>query len=80
VRLVGFIVNKGHAICLLSLFVILTYLFGPERDEVTGEWRRLHKEELYGLSSLNIIWVIKSERISCGVGGIHMARMEERCT
>jgi hypothetical protein len=37
-------------------------LYGPKRDEVTGEWRRVHKEELCGLySSLNIIRVIKSK-------------------
>jgi hypothetical protein len=31
-------------------------IFGPKRDEVTGEWRRLHKKELYALySSPNII-------------------------
>jgi hypothetical protein len=36
-------------------------IFRPKRDEVTGEWRRLHNEELYGLySSPNIIRAIKS--------------------
>jgi hypothetical protein len=35
-------------------------MFGPERDEVTGEWRKLHSEELRVLySSLNIIRQIK---------------------
>ena len=35
-------------------------IFGPKRDEVTGEWRRLHNEELYALySSPDIIPVIK---------------------
>jgi hypothetical protein len=35
-------------------------IFGPKRDEVTGEWKRLHKKELYVLySSPNIIRVIK---------------------
>jgi hypothetical protein len=28
---------------------VLRKIFGPKRDEVTGEWRRLHKEELYDL-------------------------------
>jgi hypothetical protein len=41
----------------------LRRIFGPKRDEVTGEWRRLHNEELYDLySSPNIIRVIKSNR------------------
>jgi len=38
-------------------------IFGPRRDEVTGEWRRLHNEELNDFySSPNIVWVIKSRR------------------
>jgi hypothetical protein len=40
---------------------VLRRIFGPKRDEVTGEWRRLHKEEFNDLySSPNIIRVIKS--------------------
>jgi len=49
-------------------------VFGPKRDEVTGEWRRLHNEELYDLyCTPNIVQVIKSRR---WVG--HVARMGER--
>jgi hypothetical protein len=43
---------------------VLRRIFGPKRDEVTGEWRRLHNKELYALySSSNIIWVIISRRL-----------------
>jgi hypothetical protein len=43
---------------------VLRRIFGPKRDVVTGEWRRLHKEELNDLySSPNIIRVIKSRRM-----------------
>jgi hypothetical protein len=50
-------------------------IFGPKRDEVTGEWRKLHNEEFHNLySSPNIIRQIKSRRMRC-VG--HVARMGE---
>ena len=40
--------------------MVLRRIFGPRRDEVMGEWRRLHNEELNGLySSPNIVRVIK---------------------
>jgi hypothetical protein len=40
---------------------VLRRIFGPKRDEVTGEWRKLHNEELHNLYfSPNIIQVIKS--------------------
>jgi hypothetical protein len=43
---------------------VLRRIFGPKRDEVTGEWSRLHKEELNDLySSPTIIRVIKSRRM-----------------
>jgi hypothetical protein len=37
--------------CRLRVFEnkVLRRIFGPKRDEVTGEWRRLHNKELYGL-------------------------------
>jgi hypothetical protein len=55
---------------------VLRRIFGPNRDEVTGEWRRIHNMELYALySSSYIIWVIKSRRL--GWAG-HVARMGER--
>jgi len=45
--------------------MVLRRIFGPRRDEVTGEWRRLHNEELNDLySSPNIMRVIKSRRMS----------------
>jgi hypothetical protein len=64
--------------CRLRVFEnkMLRRIFGLKRDEVTGEWRRLHNKELYALySSPNIIWVIKS-RILRWAG--HVAHMGER--
>jgi len=44
--------------------MVLRRIFGPKRDEVTGEWRRLHNEELNDLYfSPNVVWVIKSRRM-----------------
>ena len=55
---------------------MLTRSFGPKRDEVTEEWRKLHNEELNDLyCSPNIVRVMKSRRIRW-VG--HVARMGER--
>jgi len=43
---------------------VLRRVFGPKRDEVTGEWRKLHNEELRDLYSLpNIVRVVKSRRM-----------------
>ena len=54
---------------------VLMRIFGLRRDEGTGEWRRLHKEELNDLhSSPNIVRVIKSRRM---IWAGHVARMGE---
>ena len=43
---------------------VLRRIFGPKRDEVTGEWRKLHNEELNDLyCSPNIVRVLKSRRM-----------------
>jgi hypothetical protein len=43
---------------------LLRRIFGPKRDEVTGDWRKLHNEELHKLYSWpNIIRMIKSRRM-----------------
>ena len=42
---------------------VLRRLFGPKRNEVTGEWRKLHKEELSDLYLPNIVRVVKSRRM-----------------
>jgi hypothetical protein len=52
---------------------VLRRIFGPKRDEVTGEWRKLHNEELHDLySSPSIIRIIKSKRMRWAG---HVARM-----
>jgi hypothetical protein len=54
---------------------MLRRIFGPKRDEVMGEWRKLHNEELNGLYSLpNIVRLIKSRRLRWAG---HVARMGE---
>jgi hypothetical protein len=56
---------------------VLRRIFGRKRDEVTGEWRKLHSEELHDLySSPDIIRQIKPRRM--GWTG-HVARMGEEC-
>jgi len=54
---------------------VLRRVFGPKRDQVTGEWRKLHNEELNDLYSLpNIVRVVKSRRMRWAG---RVARMEE---
>jgi hypothetical protein len=55
---------------------VLRSVFGPKRDEVTGEWRKLHNEELNDLyCSPNIFRIIKSRRVRWAG---HVARMGEK--
>jgi hypothetical protein len=54
---------------------VLRRVFGPTRDEVTWEWRKLHNQELSDLYSLpNIVLVVKSRRMKWAG---HVARMGE---
>jgi hypothetical protein len=53
----------------------LRRIFGPNREEVTGEWRKLHHEEIHDLySSPSIIRIIKARRMRWAG---HIARMGE---
>jgi hypothetical protein len=64
--------------CRLRFFEnrVLRRIFGPKRDEVTVEWRRLHNKELCALySSPNIIRVIKTRKLRWAG---HVARIGER--
>jgi hypothetical protein len=54
---------------------MLRRIFGPRRDEVTGDWRKLHNDELHNLySSPNIIRTLKLKRVRWAG---HVARMGE---
>ena len=56
---------------------VLRRIFGTKRDEVTGEWRKLHNEELYDLyCSPKIVRVIKSRRIRWARNVARMGRGE----
>jgi len=64
--------------CRLRVFEnrVLRGIFVAKRDEVTGEGRKLHNEELSDLYSLpNIVWVVKSRKMRWAG---HVARMRER--
>jgi hypothetical protein len=55
---------------------VLRRIFGPKRDEVTGNWRKLHNEKLHNLhSSPSIIRMVKSRKMRWAG---HVARMGER--
>ena len=53
---------------------VLRRVFGPKRDEVTGEWRKLHEELSNLYSLLNIVRAVKSRRMRWAE---HVARMGE---
>jgi hypothetical protein len=53
---------------------VLRRVFGPKRDEVTGEWRKLHNELDDPYSLPNIVWVVRSRRIRLAR---HVAHMRE---
>jgi hypothetical protein len=54
---------------------VLRRTFGPKRDEITVEWRKLHNEKLHGLySSTTIVWIMKSRRMRWAG---HVARMRK---
>jgi hypothetical protein len=58
--------------------MVLRRIFGPKRDEVTGEWKKLLKEELRDLySSPSIIRILKLRRMRWAG---HVARMGRRGT
>jgi hypothetical protein len=82
------VVLYGYKTCLLTLREedrlrvvenrVLRRIFGPKRDEVTGEWRKLHNEDLHDLySSPSIIRIIESRRMR--LAG-HVERMGRRGT
>ena len=55
---------------------VLRKIYGPKRDEMTGEWRRLHNEELHGLyDSPDVVRIMKSRRLRWAG---HVARMGEK--
>jgi hypothetical protein len=60
----------------ITPYRVLRRIFRPKRDEVTGDWRKQHNEELHNLySSPNIIRVIKPRRMRWAG---HVARMGRR--
>jgi hypothetical protein len=70
----GLILREWHRLRVLGNRV-LRRILGPKREEVTGEWKKLHNEELHNLySSLNIIRQIKSRRMRWAG---HVERMGE---
>jgi hypothetical protein len=68
-------IREEHRLNVFEKWV-LRRIFGLKRDEATGEWRKLHKEELHDLYSLpNIIRIIKLRRMRWAD---HVARMRKK--
>jgi hypothetical protein len=59
--------------------MVLRGIFGPKRDDVTADWRKLHNEELHGLYSPIIVRVIKSRRMRW-IGQVAWMGRGEACT
>ena len=55
---------------------VLKRIFGPKRNEVTGEWRKVHNEELNLYCSHNIVRVIKPRRMRWEGHTAHMGRVK----
>jgi hypothetical protein len=64
----------------LRVFEMLRIIFGPKRAEVTGDWRKLHNEDLHNLySSPNIIRMIKSRRMRWARHVVRMGETTNAC-
>jgi hypothetical protein len=71
--------REEHRLRVFEIMV-LRRIFGPKRDEVPGEWRKLHNEELHNLySSPGIIRQVKSRRMRWA-GHVHAWERREKCT
>ena len=60
-------VSHSERVTILKVFAkrVMRKTFGPKRDDITREWRRLYREQLYDMSSAaNFIQVIKSRIIN----------------
>jgi hypothetical protein len=69
-----FTLREEHCVTVFENRILMR-IFGPKRDEVRGEWRKLYSEKLHNLySSSNITRQIKSERMRWAR---HVARMGE---
>jgi hypothetical protein len=70
-------IMSSRVFCVLRVFEnrVLRKIFGPKRDEVTGELRKLHNNDLHDLySSPSIIRIIKSRRMRWAGHGARMGK------